>query len=879
MKLGAVLSSVALPALCAGAANAQVSIPLPQQGPKRPPQTQTPIAPEPTPAPAPSQSPWPSQDSIAPGIPQLPIGVHGRPDINPYERDIDMTVPLNFQARSLGDIPMRLTADDRFLLETDAFLKLMRPIVNAEAHAALAAQLQGKKDFGPEDLGKNGVQLTYDPSTLAVVVVDVGAEQRAVEDLFAPPRDDINDVNVEPAGFSAFLNLNLNQVYIWEQDRVDPPTINFDGAVRVGRIVLEGDAQLGQRFGGEGDPYVFSRNYARLIYDEAEDYRRWIVGDLDPETRGQQSYVQMGGLGVLRQKRRFNAFRSAILQSNRQLVVQRESTVRFLRNGSLYREIRLQPGRYDFSSLPLIAGSNDVDVEIRDNSGNVQSLSYQQYLDPIDLDPGDYEFGAYLGATSRSFGMAPDYRGPVAFTGFFRKAFLNRPAIGVGFQISEDVQTLTGQTQFVLGNGGRILLDGAASNSKAVGQGFALGGSYEHFIDRGGLADNFSIRADYVSGDYATLGNPEASNTTSIILSGQYTRQFNLKMLATATASYVKGRGNTGDSYRIGVVGNYRMSPKWTLRAGVDYARFSSNFSSGNGVSFNIGLIFQPDYRRRAEARFESRDNLGELSYNQSGLNQLDSLGFGGVIARQDGNARAQGFAAYSANRFEAAVSHGSFGPGLSNIGDINATSVRLGTTLAFADGAFGIGRRINDSFMLLQPHKNLGDRSVVAGQSIAENNYIGRSGPLGAAVNNFLGSYVTQSVQYDVEDPPTGYDIGPGVVRVHPPYKSGYKLRIGTDAFVSAVGTLIRSADKPVSLIGGRVTLLDVKTGENPQPVPFFTNSVGRFSIANLLPGRKYLVETYSHSGTIDRAFEFSVPAESDGLLNLGTVLAGAKN
>src|SRR3546814_14233347 len=79
---------------------------------------------------------------------------------------------------------------------------------------------------------------------------------------------------------------------------------------------------------------------------------------------------------------------------------------------------------------------------------------------------------------------------------------------------------------------------------------------------------------------------------------------------------------------------------------------------------------------------------------------------------------------------------------------------------------------------MLLSPHKNLGKRSVVAGQSLAENNYISKSGALGAAVNNFLGSYATQSVQYDVEDPPTGYDTGPGVFRVHPPYKSGYAAR-----------------------------------------------------------------------------------------------------
>jgi outer membrane usher protein len=178
---------------------------------------------------------------------------------------------------------------------------------------------------------------------------------------------------------------------------------------------------------------------------------------------------------------------------------------------------------------------------------------------------------------------------------------------------------------------------------------------------------------------------------------------------------------------------------------------------------------------------------------------------------------------------------------------------------------------------MLLSPNKNLGDRSVVAGQSLAKNDYIGRSGALGAAVNNFLGSYVTQSVQYDVENPPTGYDIGPGVVRVHPPYRSGYAYVVGTDAFVSAMGTLVTAPGKPVVLIGGRVTLLDVKEGDNPQPIQFFTNSVGRFAIANLLPGRRYLVETYGPNGTIDRSFEFAVPADTNGLVTLGTVQAGA--
>lgn len=881
MKLGVATIALAALGLPSGQARAQVTVQLPAESPSSPDGTTAAKIDVPLPSdsgenPQKDDQKDDTQDS---GIQSVPIGIHGRPDINPYERDIDMTVPLTFLSKSLGEVPMRLTADDRFLLDTTVFLERMETVLNDTAHAALSAKLAGLKEFGPDDLVGTGVGLTYDPSTLAVVVLQVSPELRATQNLFAPPRDDKEYATLAPSSLSGFFNLNVVETYIWEEKRVATPTINLDGAIRFDGIVFEGDAQVGERPGLVGNDYRFTRNYARLVYDQPEQYRRFYLGDLDPEVRGQQSYVSMGGIGVLRQQRRFNAFRSAILQSNRELILQRESTVRFMRNGALYRELRLQPGRYDFSSLPLIAGSNDIAIQVTDNSGAVQNLSYQQYLDPIDLDPGDYEYGAYLGPTSQTFAGAPDYRGPVAFSGFFRKAFFNRPALGVGAQLSEGVQTLTGQTQFVLANGGRLQIDGGASNSKIAGQGFAAGLSYEHFFDRNGLSDSLTFRGDYLSPKFATLGNKEGINTVSFSLSAQYTHQFDLRFTTTTTASYLKSRGGQGDSYRIATAGYYRVDREWSVRVGAEYAKYPSAFSQGNGFAFTIGLVFQPDYRRRAEARLESRNNLAELSYNQSGLNQLNSLGFGGILSRQDGNALAQGYATYAANRFNTSLSHASYGPSFSDFGAVNATTATFGTTIAFADGMVGVGRRINDSFMLLAPHKNLGKRSVAAGQSLAQNNYISRSGTLGAAVNNFLGSYSMQSVQYDVEDPPPGYDIGPGVFRVNPPYKSGYRAVIGTDAFATAMGTLELTPGKPVSLAGGRATLQDVAEGETPKPIPFFTNSVGRFAIANLLPGRRYVVETFGSNGSINRAFEFVVPTDTDGLLDLGTVRYGSKN
>ncbi len=884
MKLRTVLfCSTVAPFFLEGGVLAQVSVPLPQStetsppGERRDPPSTPPASSQPIVVPLPGEA---AQPETLPPVdetePAYPVGSNGRPDINPYDRDIEMTVPLTFQANSLGDVSMRLTADDRFLIDTAGFLKLVRNILNPQAHADLAQHLAGFERFGPVELEGTGVGLTYDPSTLAVVVIQVDAEKLAVRDIFAPPRDDINDISLTPAGFSAYLNLAVSQTRVWERDRTDPPDINLDGATRLGPIVFEFDAQFGQRSGLEKESYRFDRNYARLVYDQPQLYRRWFAGDLDPEIRGLQSFVSMGGVGVLRQQRRFNAFRSAVLQANRQLVLQRESTVRFLRNGSLYRELRLQPGRYDFSSLPLVAGSNDIDIQIIDNAGAVQTLAYQQYLDPIDLDPGDYEYGAFLGPTSRSFFGGPDYSGPVAFTGFFRKAFFNKPAIGVGLQASREVQTLTGQTQFVLPNGGRLLLDGGVSKSRLAGQGFAAGISYEHFFDRNGLSDSLTVRADHVSPNFANLGNPEALNSTSYVFSGQYSRQFTRRLITTASASYIKGRGRLRDSYRIGTSAFYRLDRRWTLRAGVEYAKLPTDLTNGSGINFSIGLVFQPDYRRRAEARFESQFNRAELSYNQSGLNELDSVGFGAIASRQDGQTLGQGYLTYAANRFDATVSHASYGPDFSNFASINATTVRVGTTIAYADGLVGTGRRINDSFMLLAPHESLGNRSVVAGQSLAQNNYTSKSGALGAALNNFLGSYSLQSVQYDVEDPPAGYDTGDGVFRVNPPYKSGYAARIGTDAFVSAVGTLQLSPTRPIALAGGRVTLLEVQEDENPTPLPFFTNSVGRFAISGLLPGRRYMVETYGPNGTVAYRLELAVPKETDGLVNLGEVSPG---
>lgn len=857
MTGGRLITGAMLFAVMGSVAHAQVSVPLPQGG--------TPGRGQSRPAPAPTiLETTPATVAAPPRLPDVHV------DINPYDRDIELTVPLTYRNRPLGDVPIILTRDDRFVVDTKGFLDLVLPLLNTAAQEQIKTQLAGRESFTSPDLGQIGIKLEYDPGTLSVVVLSIDPANRALESLFDTARDDDDTPDMQPADFSAYLNINVAETKVWGEG-TRAPSVFLNGATRWGQVVAEADVEFSEQgFTGSGG-YEFRRNYARLVYDEPEKYRRWQLGDLNPEVRGQQGYVQMGGIGVTRQRRRFDPYRSSVLQGNRQFVLQRDATVAVLRNGIPIREFRLEPGSYDVSSLPLLTGSNDVEIQIRDDSGRVENIAYRAYLDPIDLAPGDYEYSAYIGTLSKRFGGTPKYGDDIAFTGFFRKAFLDKPAIGVGVQLSKKTQTLTGQTQFVLWNGGRLQFDAGVSNSKVGGTGLIAATTYEQIFDRAGLIDSLTLRADYTSRRFAPLGTDTPDNQGSYSFGAAYTRAFSQKLTMLLDANYFKSRRRDSDRYRISALASYRFDPKWSVRAGVDYSKFGGPVLGGSplrngGFGFSVSLVFQPNYRTRAEARHDSSTDTSTLSYTRSTDGRIGSLGYGAIVGEQSGSTIAQGFADYTANRFDLSVSHTTAGDNFNSVTDTQVTTARIGTTIAYADGALGVGRRINDSFAVLYPHKNLKGRRVVAGQSLAQNDYLAKSGALGGAVNGFLSSYVTQTIQYDVEDPPMGYDVGPGTVKVKPAYRSGYKLRVGTDAFASATGTLLKPDGSPSTLVAGRAVALD---GLDKEPLAFFTNSAGRFAVMNLRPGVRYRVELNLGAG----AFEFVVPHDTTGLVDLGSM------
>lgn len=814
-----------------------------------------------------SQAAAQAAQAVAPTPTAAPVEAtpQTRPNINPYDRDIAMTVPLNFNRRVLGEMPVLLTRDDRFIVESAGFRALIDPLLTPEAQEELRSRLAGVESFAPEEINATGISLDYDPDQLAVLVLRIDPTKRSVESLFQGGRADEPGEKAED--FSAYLNTNLSVSRRQSSGDVTAPSVFLNGAVRYKNLVFESDFQ-GREDQFSGD-YEIERRYARFVFDQPAEYRRWYLGDLNVETRGRQGFAEMGGVGVTRQKQRFDSFRNNVLAGGRQLVLQESSTVRVLRNGIFIREFRLDPGQYDLSNLPLDAGSNDVQLEIQNESGRRETVSYSAYLDSIELEPGDYEYGAYLGVTNGGTFGSPDYSdGSLAFSGFWRKAFVNKPAVGLGLQASETVQNVTGQTQFILRNGARLQLDASASNGDNGG-GYAYALSYDHFVDLGETYDSWTVVADYTSEEYATLGNEFGSNPTSWVFTGAYSHQFTEDWTATLSTSYRMGRGSNDDAYVVNAVSSYRFSPQWSVQVGAEWVDFGDNFAAGNanGAGVTFALVWQPRYDRRGEARYSSARNSGSVRFQQSTENRVGSFGYSVASTYDDGPGTLSGQVDYIANRFDASLTHSTFGPSFSSVTDEQVTSLRVGTSISTAGGKVAIGRNIYDSFAILYPHQSLEDRPVIVGESFERGNYTSRSGALGPAVSNSLTSYVDQSVRYDVLGVPAGYDIGEGVRRVRPGYKSGYAIQVGSEAFVSALGRLVGNAAKPAALISGRVRLADDPAAE---PELFFTNSAGRFAIQKLVPGKTYRVELFTSPGA---GFEFTVPLDNEGLLDLKTV------
>ncbi len=799
---------------------------------------------------------------------------------NPFGRDVDLTMSLVYSQRDLGELPVTLTRDNRVFVHTTEFIELISPLLSPSGKKDMLAAIGRRAAFEPESLLPAGVTLAFDPSALSVVVLKIDPQRQAQQTLYPGGRAETEQTPVQPARFSAYINVNAATT--WADGIGVTPYLDLQGVLHFGRVVLESDF-TGQDFASVGSPlgaFQLQRDYVRLVYDRPEADQRFYLGDLSPQFRGLQSAVELGGVGVLRQTRIFDPARVATLTNTQQLVLNSDSTVDIIRNGALLQQLHLAAGSYNLNNLPLTTGSNNVQIQVHGVNGLTQVLNYSTYLDPIDLLPGDYEYGAFAGVLSTTSFNTPVYGDDPVFTGFYRKAFLNSNAFGIGLQADRHVQMADGEYRWVLPGGSRIEIEGAVSDQTGGGAGGSVSIGFDRVVQRGAVIDAFDARATYNTTHFASVesGVVQAINPQEWELSASYSHTFNPKLEGLANAFVSHDRVQHQYGYSATVEAFYQLSKRWQVTAGVSYQNLTeaSTALGPQGTPAGqfgaiISLVWRPDAAHRVQADYDGSRDTESLSVSRSRDDYVGDWGYDAIVQGAPGGDDLSVEAEYVANRFDLSVEGDTNGDTFGTLTSQKSVTARVGTSLAFVDGHFAVGAPIADSFVIAYPHPTLDNRSVIVGDDLQNGHYNARSDALGPALYGALTSYTINTAHYDVLNPPPGYDIGTGTLVMRPTYRSGFALQVGNDAFISATGTLVGNEGQPFALVSGHVVSLD----DPKEPMQlFFTNSVGRFAIESLKPGRRYRVLLNRPESP---TFTFETPKTGAALVDLKTVTINA--
>jgi outer membrane usher protein len=233
--------------------------------------------------------------------------------------------------------------------------------------------------------------------------------------------------------------------------------------------------------------------------------------------------------------------------------------------------------------------------------------------------------------------------------------------------------------------------------------------------------------------------------------------------------------------------------------------------------------------------------------------------------------------ASYTGNRAEISASHSARTEGLGSAnGDFlpvsaeERTSLRLASAIAFADGAWALGRPVASGFAIVEKHPSVKGSAVTVASGDTE---IASTDAFGAALVPDLPAFTPRNVEFEVNDLPLGYDLGAESARFVSPYKAGHRVIVGNGNNVTAVGILLGREGEPVSLLAGsaREESGEAEAGSAASSrIDLFTNRAGKFGVEGLAPGR-WIIEMPGEQGPL--LYRLSIPKTAEGLYRAGTL------
>jgi outer membrane usher protein len=839
-------------------------------------------------------------------------------DTGPYEKpvssklnitgkDISMPAPLLFDGEALGDITVTIGTDDVVHVQKAALLAMLKPMLDAKAATAIEALPDQAGSLSMPELAQAGFGAEFDPSTFQLTIAPA-LDQRAKRKLSLRGSQSANPdaVFVTPAKLSGFVNLRTSLDHDWSVGGRDEHTglkLEVAPTLRAGDFVLESEFAYD---GTPGDVFCpvtaicvgdrnegFKRRQTRLTYDWLGPQIRMQFGDAEPVSTTFQRNADILGVSIAHAPRKLAPNDTIRASGESSFQLEQASEVDVVINGNVVRNLRLRPGQYDLSDIPLQPGANTVELQIRDENGGTRSQTFTTFYDGKLLAPGKSEWAAAAGVPSY---VADNQRGYDQSrwlgTAFLRKGILPQLTAEVQAQADDDVMLGGGGLLAAMPLGFLALNAAISSTEGDVGYGANAGWTLSNarILLRGSTAgrESLGLSAEYRSIDFRTPG-AQAERRNDVLYpewlyAWRFTGFYSVPLTETVSAS-LSARYQIAAAAEQLAINEFRQD-----RYGLDLTLSAPLGASSNG-SLSIGysnetasadtvdpefriqarLQFRPDQQSTLSTSYDSLDRATQISARRTAgktINRWDASADVSQNGRQD-RATASGSVAYSGNRFEARVSQsaGYDGVGFENFEPATTqqrTSLQASTAIAFADGHVAVGAPIRGGgFAIVHPHASLAGKTISVGD---DDDPIARTDQLGPALVGNLPAYSRTTLGVDVDDLPVGYSLGQGAFDLKAPNRAGYALQVGSAYAVSAFGTLLDADGAPIALLTGTATLDNAPDKQ----VAIFTNDAGRFAADGLAPGR-WIIEMATDASPT--RFVLTVPEGTDGLFKAGTL------
>lgn len=457
-------------------------------------------------------------------------------------------------------------------------------------------------------------------------------------------------------------------------------------------------------------------------------------------------------------------------------------------NNALASQREVEAGPFRLDELPVVSGSGDVRLIVRDALGRESITTQSYYAAPQLLRKKLHDFSYELGFLRENYGGAGDRYGALTASATHRYGFTDDLTGAVHLEATRSKQVVGLGADILQSRFGVFSASLAASRTRQGSGGLlALG------FDR--QADGFSIgaRGELTSRHYSYVGLPEGQSAPSKTLQA-------FAGLPTAfgsvSASYLLRDGRAeprfqaigaSASFRLGWIGSVQLTAQHVV-AGERSTRFGLfltrplgfNRSASSSVELGSG-------RRSGTAALQQSLPVGNgLGYRASAS--------GGDFRRIDAWVGYQG----SRGLYEAELTRAA-----------GQTGLRAGAsgTLGLMGGAVFAARRLTDSFAQVRVDGVEGVRVY------ANNQLVGRTNKAGIVLVPRLQAYDANEIRIEAADVPFEFSLSEAERTVRPYLRSGVVVRFGSE---EVAGGLIKLVGEDGVPLPAGATLTNLQTSES---------------------------------------------------------------